>query len=691
MSFIEEYSLKSLAPDKIGDLIKYLPKDQFDYKYFESPEDWSNEILYFLLPDRFSDENTSRPLLDRDTLVAVRGSNWSWEKWAQSGKYHFQGGTIKGMKAQLGYLKKLGITAIWVGPVFKQRDELDTYHGYGIQNFLDVDPRFGTRRDLMEFVKEAHENYNIRVILDIVFNHMGANFLYPEETPDKICYWDNDPRKGIKEEVEGEFQAKYKPKHEGQYDEGQYSYLDIVWKTDTDPKNDKVLPIEFQDKKCFTRAGTACDLGAGAIDDPKAEHKRTDFCDMRDFDTSKGDVLDNLIKVYKYWIALTDCDGFRIDTTKHVTWEEAKTFCGAIKEYAQCIGKDNFFLVAETTGGGGFSGETVESYYLDAVGQNLNATLDIDYMKRTLNQLIKGEVDPQEYFKNFRPGDNNCMGSHRSLRNKYVSILEQHDDHKRFSSEASNDHQVVAGIAFQLFALGIPCIYFGTEQAFSGPPEESEQKWLTHMKDENLEWGQSDIYTREAMFGPKYPKRRGKEGLMKLADGLDESGSPDGTEVFPGFGPFGTRGYHCFDENHPVYKRIAALTAVRQEPKYPALRQGRQYMRAISIMDDNPNFKDGIPRQGELVAWSRIQSDEEIVCVVNSHKTDKRGAKILVDVNLSGSTMSVIANTEEIGYADYAGRYPVGSAITVQKNGDQAFIEITDVLASEVIVLANHQ
>ena len=41
-----------------------------------------------------------------------------------------------------------------------------------------------------------------------------------------------------------------------------------------------------------------------------------------------------LIRVYQYWIALSDCDGFRIDTVKHVPWEASRNFCGAIREFA---------------------------------------------------------------------------------------------------------------------------------------------------------------------------------------------------------------------------------------------------------------------------------------------------------------------------------------------------------------------
>ena len=60
-----------------------------------------------------------------------------------------------------------------------------------------------------------------------------------------------------------------------------------------------------------------------------------------------------------YWIALTDCDGFRIDTVKHVTFEQARNFCGAITEFAINLGKRNFLLVGEMAGG-----DTVADRYL---------------------------------------------------------------------------------------------------------------------------------------------------------------------------------------------------------------------------------------------------------------------------------------------------------------------------------------
>ena len=619
--------------------------------YYPSPVDWRDHVLYFLLVDRFSDgREDTRPLLDRQNLPAARpvlsdGRSWRWDMWAESGACRWQGGTIKGVQSKLDYLKKLGVTAIWLSPVFKQRGHLDTYHGYGIQDFLDVDPRFGTRENLVELVKEAHAK-DLRIILDVVFNHSGSNWLYRPDTPG------------------GMYEAAYNPV--GRYPFG-------AWRDDhgaptphIDKDEDGVWPVELWNEDCYTRAGTG-DLGKGGIEDPNAEHKRSDFCDFRDFDLNQPGVLSDLSLCYKYWIALTDCDGFRIDTLKHVTKEQARNFCGAIKEFAANLGKQNFFLVGEIAGG-----DYAQNYYLEALNNNLTAVLDIGEMCPVLNRVAKGLRNPRDYFDGFNPRDKG-MGSHRNLGEKHVSILDDHDhiyDEKiRFSSEASCEHQVVAGVLLQLYTLGIPCVYYGTEQALAGP-EESERKWLT-------QWGGSDRYLREAMFGPEHPRASGMDGLQNLDMSL------------PGFGPFGTSGHHCFDENHPVYRRIAAAVEVRG--KYPALRCGRQYLRGISYLNRPFDFYG----PGEIVAWSRILDDEEILCVLNSNGEQTRGADIIVDSKLNsedGSVMKIVLNTAQSANPQrFVGSHPVGSEVPVEITPEgRAYVRIRGIGPAEVLVLANH-
>lgn len=622
--------------------------------YHPSPTDWRDQVLYFLLVDRFSDaQEHTRPLLDRANRSSARpvasdGQNWRWDRWAQSGAQRWQGGTIKGVQSKLDYLRDLGVTTIWLSPAFKQRGHLDTFHGYGIQNFLDVDPRFGTRGDLIELVDAAHAK-GIRIILDIIFNHTGFNWVYPG---------------GVAEPPYKAF-----PQH---YAFG--SWLDRDGKQVATPLVDVdqgAWPEELQAAACYTRAGKG-DLGAGSLDDPHAEHKRTDFITLRDLALDNPDVLSRLVDCYRYWIALTDCDGFRIDTLKHVSLDEARDFCGAIKEFAANLGKANFLLVGEIAGG-----DFAQDRYLDVLGRNLDAALDIGDMRPTLHAVAKGLTHPRAYFDGFDTG-NAVMGSHRNLGLRHVSILDDHDHvfgaKIRFSSEAATEQQVVAGVALQLFTLGIPCIYYGTEQSFAGP-EASERKYLPGWNGGD----HADRYLREAMFGPLHPRRAGLAGLPP-------EGEADPT--LPGFGPFGTAGAHCFDPGFAIYRRIAALCAVRRD--FPVLRQGRQYLRPTSLFG-GPFLLRG---PGELIAWSRLLSDEEALCVVNGHGTQSRGGDVLVDASLSapGTTLTVIANTaQSAGAAGGALSHPVASRLPVKRlDNGTAFVEIRNLPPSEVLVLVNY-
>src|SRR5262252_9333913 len=156
------------------------------WKHTSSPAAWEDQVLYFLLVDRFSDGNerggyrdtNDRPVQTGTTPLSTPADpgQIDYERWLQQGG-GWQGGTLKGLRSKLGYLRRLGVTALWVSPVFRQVAFEPTYHGYGIQNFLDVDSHFGTRQEFRDFVRAAHEQ-GIYVILDIIAHHTGNVFTY---------------------------------------------------------------------------------------------------------------------------------------------------------------------------------------------------------------------------------------------------------------------------------------------------------------------------------------------------------------------------------------------------------------------------------------------------------------------------------------------------------------------------------
>ena len=568
-----------------------------------SPIDWRDQILYFLLPDRFSDGGEDRfgpggpgatPLFDRENPAAHAANK---ADWMSAGKV-FTGGTIRGIESKLPYLVGLGVTALWIGPVWKQRADLETYHGYGIQNFLEIDPRFGTRRDLRSLVDAAHAR-GIYVILDIIYNHTGNNWFYDDA--------------GTPQDTMG---YRFAP-----------PYALGSWRSATGTSianitgiEDGVWPQEFQNGDFYTRAGEIGQWDPAPWEDPldpRNEFRRGDFFDLKDLrvqeqvpfvpDPQASAVLDALRKVYQYWIALSDCDGVRIDTVKHVSFEASRNFCGALREYAESIGKDNFLLLGEVTGGA-----AMERDYLDVFGRNLDATLDLGGPAQTLIGVAKGLEDPDDFFSEF--GGRDELGSHREVGRYHVSVLDDHDmvgrTKARFSAGngiAARYEQVAHAVGVQLTTLGIPCIYYGTEQAFDG----SEQNHDASV--EPLQNGQvpfDDRYIRECMFGGR-------------------------------FGAFVTSGCHFFDADHPTYLRISAIARVvaRKDGVGMALRRGRQYPREVQ-------FGAGYvgPRAGELVAWSRILFEREVVVALNTNGTAGRGALVTVDRSLHppGSILNVL-------------------------------------------------
>lgn len=617
--------------------------------FHPSPVDWREEILYFLLPDRFSDEQTAnRTPLDLNNIPFPPNTPApvQWDKWAQSGGGRWQGGTLKGLESRLGYLEELGVTALWIGPVFKQRLHLNTYHGYGIQDFLEVDAHFGTREDLISVVTAAHRK-KIRVILDIIFNHSGWNWDYEGNQSD----------------------PPYRP--------WPGYYKDIYWLdkdgnatpgalTDDDGA---VWPTELQVVDAYTRAGKGS-LSGEDLNDVHAEFRRTDFDGaMRDFNFDREATLTDLARCYKHWIALTDCDGFRLDTLKHVGTGVARSFCGTIKEFASTLGKTNFFLVGEV-GGPDLNAET----YRAVLKSNLNATLDIGESRVALTGVAKGLRPASHYFDMVARWDSS-LGSHRDAGLHHVVILDDHDhvsgEKVRFSTDAATLHQVVAGVAIQLFSLGIPCIYYGTEQSLAGPLRAQRQAYLP-------DFGSSDKFLRETMFGTEHPRKSGAAGLS--AAGEDAS--------MPGFAAFGASGKHCFRPNFTTFVRIKALIQVRQ--RYPVLRFGRQYLRETRT---SGRFTNSGP--GDMFAWSRILDEEEALVVINGHGGDVSSAHVTVDAALNpsrrpgGAKLRVICNSAELGGEAHPS-HRVGDLLDVKYDPDgRAYVEIDSVPPSGALVLTN--
>lgn len=550
-----------------------------------SPAAWEEQVLYFLLVDRFSDgnerggyrDNSGRPV-QSGTIPLYREDNpgrVDYDTWFKCGGT-WQGGNLKGLQSKLGYLHRLGVTAVWISPVFRQVAFEPSYHGYGIQNFLDTDPHFGTREEFRDFVKAAHD-HGIYVVLDIIAHHTGNVFSY---APDR--YLVRDPGTG---------QSSYDPRWDGRpYAVRGFNDRQGQPRLPSDPSGRRQLeaswpdgaiwPREFQNIHMFECRGHITNW------DYYPEYMAGDMFNLRTLDLWAQEVgqrrvvssaLACLIVTYCFWIAYADLDGFRIDAAKHMGIEALRTFCDSIREFAQSIGKERFLLVGEVSGGRVMAWEVVEKSGLDAA-------LGIEDVPGKLERMVSGHGEPEDYFSLFRNWVLNDQVLHRWYRNSVVTLVDDHDQIRKGGSKSrfcgNPDYRPLAFnvVAVQLTTMGIPCIYYGTEQEFDSGGRSSG----------------SDLVLRENMFG----------------------GS---------FGGKCTQGRHFFDEEHQLYKDLAALADFRK--KLLPLRRGRQMLHQIS--GDGVNF--GFPRVlGErmrsIVAWSRLFVDQEILIAFSTDQENSLSA-----------------------------------------------------------------
>lgn len=146
-----------------------------------------DDVIYLLMPDRFANGNpanddpaASRGLLDR----------------AKPRRYH--GGDLEGVRQRLPYLKQLGVTAIWMNPIYDNTNVLDTkevydndpttaYHGYHAIDYYAVDEHLGDMAELKRLVDESHAQ-GIKVILDMVANHTSAYHPWVTNSPTPTWY-----------------------------------------------------------------------------------------------------------------------------------------------------------------------------------------------------------------------------------------------------------------------------------------------------------------------------------------------------------------------------------------------------------------------------------------------------------------------------------------------------------------------
>lgn len=513
--------------------------------YFNLNREWREEFIYFLLVDRFQDDPSRPPINQQGRVAGIQTPD------------NFYGGTIRGITNNLDYIAGLGCTAIWLSPIFE--NNAGAYHGYNITSYLNIDPNFGTQQDLIDLVNAAHNfqlngaPFPIRIILDVVINHSGDNWFYK-----------NEDQPGVQ---------PYKYFNDIRFDFGN-------WR-----KPDRPVPIELRNADLYHRRGT---IASTSGYDTYPENQHGDLSGLKDFanddDEAGSELINILIKAHCYWIREADIDGFRVDAVKHMGPLACSRFCSNIREYAYTLGKRGFFLFGELAA----SSDTLYNEYLgqntsvsdgnDTVFFGINSLLDFrlaegNGMNAGLRDVITGHASPKTLFERLQAQQSRAL-NRGELGRYLVSFIDNHDSFwqpkGRFGAYAS-DQQVIAGIGFLLCFMGTPCIYYGTEQGFSGSG--------------------ADNNIREALF--------------------DKAGP----------------GQSLLNTNCNIYREIAKIATVMRSNE--PLRFGRMYYREIS-----GNKKDfGLPVGPEYtLAFSRLLYSQEILVAYNVSASPRNDC-IIVDAS----------------------------------------------------------
>lgn len=161
-----------LGDGGVAELKDWLPEWQltvYDRAYTE-PKDMRGGVIYHVFCDRFArDESVGadRPLSAWGTVPRVHDTGGVYRA------EEFFGGNLRGIASKMDYFEALGVTVLYLSPIFKARSN----HRYDTGDYFVIDPLLGTEQDFVELCRCAHDK-GIKVILDGVFNHTGSDSKY---------------------------------------------------------------------------------------------------------------------------------------------------------------------------------------------------------------------------------------------------------------------------------------------------------------------------------------------------------------------------------------------------------------------------------------------------------------------------------------------------------------------------------
>ena len=145
-------------------------------KDYNTPHWVKGGIMYQIFPDRFNRDSSPIDTTYADRVIHTDTNElpqWKPNSYGKILNNDYFGGTLKGIQEKLSYLKELGVTILYLNPIF----EAHSNHRYNTADYMKIDPMLGTQEDFTDLCKSAEE-YGIKIILDGVFSHTGSDSIY---------------------------------------------------------------------------------------------------------------------------------------------------------------------------------------------------------------------------------------------------------------------------------------------------------------------------------------------------------------------------------------------------------------------------------------------------------------------------------------------------------------------------------
>jgi glycosidase len=361
-----------------------------------------DDVIYLIMPDRFADGDPSN-----DQPAGSNGAGSELAKYDRSNPMAYHGGDLRGIREHLGYLHDLGVTTLWLTPVWKNTDS--DYHGYHVVDFYALDDHMGSMAEYQGLVADAHR-LGMKVLIDYVVNHTGP--WHP---------WANDPP------TPTWFHGT--PAH---HLEPAYTFNGLV-----DPH---ASPREYLNTLDGWFAGRLPDLNP---DDPA--------------------LALYLAQNAMWWTESAQLDGFRLDTFPYST----RQFWSGWHERLRQVYPQIVYPQINDIGEVSDRDPTVTSFFeggrkqFDGIDSGVATVFDFPLFFALRDVVIKGA--PMEEIVDVLRQDE--LYPHPET---LVTFIGNHDQKRFVSEKDSNPAKLKAAFGLLLTLRGIPQIYSGDEIAMPG-------------------------------------------------------------------------------------------------------------------------------------------------------------------------------------------------------------------------------